>query len=195
MGADGKKEINEVSQITGTQKIADHERTQAYQYNYRDKCVLNSKKSGALDFIKDGFCFYKDVVIDSRTGLMWTRNADIAGKRMTWDEAIKWVEGSFFSSRLKYAEYHDWRLPSVEELYVFSSAGEGKNVAAYFNELGFYIADQPSMYWTSTTAGADAYLGPIPINRGDWYVSLYDGHAGTAVHLSNYYVWPVRTSK
>ena len=162
--------------------------------DYQEKCPLISKTSGTLYFVKDGFCFYKDIVIDTRTNLMWTRNANIAGKRMTWNEAITWVEGSFFRRRLKYAGYRNWRLPTVEELHFLACAGEGKNIAAYFSELGFNFTDLPTMFWTSTTAGAELHWGPIPINKCDWYVSMYDGHAGISIGNGELYVWPVRFS-
>ncbi|HUJ19335.1 MAG TPA: DUF1566 domain-containing protein, partial [Nitrospirota bacterium] len=190
MASDEMKGPDAITKITGTQR-----RAVAVDVDYKEKCPLISKKSGALDFIRDGFCFYKDVVIDTRTNLMWTRNANIAEKRMTWDDAIKWVEGTFFSRRLGYASYRNWRLPTVEELYFFANVAEGKNVAAYFNALGFNIVDQPMMFWTSTTAGAELHWGPIPINKCDWYVSMFDGHADIAIGNSEYYVWPVRLNK
>ena len=50
----------------------------------------------------------RDNVIDTFTGLTWTR-AD-SGKPMNWKEALAWAE------RLETAGHTDWRLPDVKEL-------------------------------------------------------------------------------
>lgn len=72
----------------------------------------------------------KEIYLDPQTGLMWARNGNIAGKRMTWDEAMSWVK------KLNYAGYSDWRLPTIEELEAFVKLG-GEIPSEWFNANGF----------------------------------------------------------
>ena len=50
-----------------------------------------------------------NVVLDNDSGLTWTRDADIDGKKL-------WTNAVAYCSNLVYAGYSDWRLPSVTEL-------------------------------------------------------------------------------
>lgn len=52
-------------------------------------------------------------ITDTQTGLIWTKNANIAGKSMTQLEAIEYVKD--LNLKGLYG-YKDWRLPSLEEL-------------------------------------------------------------------------------
>ena len=49
-------------------------------------------------------------VTDNLTGLMWTQNANPAGKYMTWQQGIDYVK------TLNTGGHADWRLPNVNEL-------------------------------------------------------------------------------
>ena len=51
-----------------------------------------------------------DRLVYVRSGLMWTKDANISGETMTWNGAIDWVK------QLKLAGYSDWRLPTKEEI-------------------------------------------------------------------------------
>ncbi|MEI8133349.1 MAG: DUF1566 domain-containing protein, partial [Leptolinea sp.] len=141
------------------------------------------------DFVSDGFHYYKDVVVDTRTGLMWARNANIAGKKMDWSDATKWVEGGVFSGRLDYAGYRDWRLPTQEELALLAERG-GSRPSDWLNANGFNNV-QADWYWSGTENGS--YGG-----RGFEGVAMaFDMTSGNAYRdgKSNYdYVWPVRSA-
>ena len=58
----------------------------------------------------DRFVFSQKTVTDQRTGLTWTRDADM-GLR-DWNGAFELVE---MLNKKNYAGFHDWRLPSKEE--------------------------------------------------------------------------------
>ena len=59
------------------------------------------------------FVFSDLTVLDKEKNLMWTRNANIAGKKMNRDEAFKFVDSL---NEQKYAGYNNWRLPDIGEL-------------------------------------------------------------------------------
>ena len=128
-----------------------------------------------FEFEKNGLRFYKDVVVDSRTGLMWARNGNIAGNRMNWDEAMSWAKN------LYYGVYNDWRLPTKEELEAFAKLG-GNRPAEWFNANGF-SAVQSGDYWSSSTFAN--------YTSSAWGVNLNFGGVGSNGKAGNYYVWPV----
>lgn len=132
-----------------------------------------------MEFEKEGIKFYKDVVVDSRTGLMWPRNANIARKAMDWQGAMDWARG------LSYAGYSDWRLPTKDELAAFVKRG-GNRPADWFNANGF-IDVQSMIYWSSSPhAGYPSYV---------WFVSLELGIVGGITKGNRSYVWPVRSGQ
>lgn len=132
-----------------------------------------------MEFEKDGFKFYKDVVVDGRTGLMWARNANIADKKMSWRGAMSWA------NKLDYGGYRDWRLPTKDELEAFAKRG-GKRPSDYFNGTGFNMG-HAYWYWSSTTnaSGTD----------GAWLVDLSDGYVSLDRKGGIFYVWPVRAGQ
>lgn len=117
----------------------------------------------------------EDVVIDTKTGLIWPRNANIAINPMDWTEAMNWAE------RLNYAGYDKgWRLPTKEELMAFLGIMDRKTLAAKFSNMQMYIS-----YWTSTTADFNKDYA--------WCVLMLNGGgAGHNIKAFKYYVWPVR---
>jgi len=53
-----------------------------------------------------------DVVLDRATGLIWARNADIAGGTKTWQEAVDYCASLVWG---RASGMPDWRLPSIGE--------------------------------------------------------------------------------
>jgi hypothetical protein len=113
---------------------------------------------------------------DPNTGLMWVRNSNIAGKKMTWNDALNWV------NNLNYGGYSDWRLPTKEELLSFSKRA-GTSPSVWFNNNGF-INVQADFYWSSTTNAYDT--------TGVYGLSMYSGSALERYKADLYYTWPVR---
>ena len=132
---------------------------------------------------RDGFDFRNnDVVLDERTGLMWARNVNLAGKPMNWNDAITWIK------KMNLSGYRDWRLPTKDELVTVAKRG-GARPAEYYTELGYLniaLSGNTRFYWSSTNS--------IGNKRGAYIVDLIDGKAGYDTNTaSNYYIWPVRT--
>ena len=117
-------------------------------------------------------------VLDNLTGLIWARNANMAGEAMTWSDAVIYCE------TLNYGGQSDWRLPNRNELT--SLIDTSKFSPALPTEHPF--ADvQSSSYWSST---AYAYYANF-----EWYVDMSSGFMDGYDGASTYYVWPVRGGK
>ena len=122
---------------------------------------------------------YDDAAQDRLTGLVWTRNANLAGFPLTWQEALDHIsdmnrEGAF--------GYSDWRLPNRRELRSLMShqtrkpaLPEGHPFTDIF--LGWY--------WTSTTSMTNrAYA---------WYVHMEGARMFYGNKEQFCLLWPVRT--
>ncbi|MFA7062220.1 MAG: DUF1566 domain-containing protein, partial [Pedobacter sp.] len=115
---------------------------------------------------------------DPRTGLMWPRNGNIAG-RMNWYDAMIWV------GKLNYGGYSDWRLPTASELAAFRS--NRPNTSAYepttiwFNANGFNDV-QADYYWSFSDL----------VSSTDLKVGMHYGGAIISNKNDYSYVWPVR---
>jgi hypothetical protein len=149
----------------------------------------HGSKSG-MEFEKDGLRFYRDVVVDTRSGLMWSRNFNIAGKKMDWSDAMKWAEGGIFSKRLDYAGYSDWRLPTIEELKTFAERG-GNNPSEWFKANGFSDV-QADWYWSGTENGS---YGGRPFEGVALVFDMSSSNAYSNGKNNYEYVWPVRSGQ
>lgn len=121
------------------------------------------------------------IFTDPTNGLMWVTNGNIAGKGMTWHNAMSWVK------QLNYGGYTDWRLPTKEELEAFSKRG-GERPYQWFNANGFNNV-QSNGYWSSSSNGR-SNLGAW--YSGDaWYVVMNYGKALSGSETLVNFVWPV----
>ena len=109
----------------------------------QEKRVASIKERLKLRFTDNG----NGVVTDNNTKLMWTRNADLPGERLTWDDAMIFVQGMNKGDDPNYG-YTDWRLPTKEELMILTVGGGG-NSYAYFASL--FTNVEFGFYWSSTT--------------------------------------------
>lgn len=138
-------------------------------------------------FADNRFVFSEKTVKDKRTGLIWTRDANL-GKR-DWNgafELVKELNGK------KYAGFKDWRLPSKDELETLATYAKGlgydgntdtRRPSILFNQMGFYDV-QGVFYWSSSS-----YAG----NANDaWGVYMSDGGVASPNKTGDGYVWPVR---
>ncbi len=113
-------------------------------------------------------------VTDNLTGLMWARDANLAGAK-NWNDAID------FCNALDHGDHSDWRLPNVRELSSLNDFGEydiGLPAGHPFLEIKSYH------YWSSST---DAYSSEYA-----WSVSMIDGNMLNDDKANTNYVWPVR---
>ena len=82
-----------------------------------------------------------DGVLDTTTGLIWSVNEF---KEMPWKKAIEWVK------KLKACGSTDWRLPTVEELFLL--ADRSKHNSAI--DKAFFPNCKSNWCWTSTPYAA-----------------------------------------
>lgn len=126
---------------------------------------------------KGRFLLYGDVVIDTRTRLMWLKNANYPYRGMELDEAMQYVDN------LKYGGYADWHLPTKEEWKVLVDKQGGMD-GSYPDGHPFSNIVKHDNYWSSSINP----LGPMysySINLGNGSVSLKNKNKVG-------YVWPVR---
>jgi hypothetical protein len=121
-----------------------------------------------------------ETITDTLTGLMWAKNANLPGSRITWFQAAE------FCSSLTLGGYTDWRLPDLNELKSLINDDEPDS-AAWLNRQGFTNV-QSYDYWSASTRPTD----PI----GVWLVHMRNGNVYNGYKSHNiYYVWPVRNVK
>ncbi|NQU39440.1 MAG: DUF1566 domain-containing protein [Lentisphaerae bacterium] len=65
----------------------------------------DAQYSGAQPAYRDN---HDDTITDLNTGLTWVK---VRGEKVTWDDAVKGA------SACRVGGYHDWRLPTIKELY------------------------------------------------------------------------------
>lgn len=116
-----------------------------------------------------------DCVTDNLTGLMWSRNANLA-EFMNWNAALN------NANNLTLCGYSDWRLPNRKEL---RSLIDYSNYNPPLPTGHPFTNVQANGYWSSTTF---AYYTDYAWVIDMWYGFVY----GVAKNNLNDYVWPVR---
>lgn len=129
----------------------------------------------------NGYRFCGDVALDLATGLIWTKNSNVADKEMNWNNAMTWVK------TLSVGGYHDWRLPTKEELNSLVNRA-GENPGKYFSKLGFTNVSYGffgKFYWTSSTGNCREF-------KCAWSVSMNNGFGDDGPKSIGSLVWAVR---
>jgi hypothetical protein len=127
-----------------------------------------------------------DTVTDNLTGLIWSKNANLAGTTKTWSEALT------YCNELSLGGYSDWRLPNVKELQslinwqfdnpaLSNDAGTGQWTTGSDSS---FINVKSNEYWSSTT-----YAN---YTSNACFVNLGFGDTDDRDKGDGYYVWPVR---
>ena len=80
-------------------------------------------------------------VKDRLTGLEWTKNANIAGTYMAWQEALDFVK------TLNTGGHNDWRLPNVNEIESLVDFG----MCYPALPANPFLNVQADFYWSSTS--------------------------------------------
>jgi hypothetical protein len=140
--------------------------------------ILSRLQIEADRVAETGFKLYTDMVQDTRTGLIWARNGNIAGS-MRWNDAMEWVKS------LDIGGYRDWRLPTKEELVSLAKRGGGRPYAG-LNSIGFRSIES-DWYWSSSPDVDHTY--------GAWLVGMAEGVAVKVPKGVSRYVWPVRAGQ
>lgn len=73
-----------------------------------------SYPSNSLDYTDNG----DGTITDNVTGLMWSQSPDLNGDgNINYDDKLTYSEALSNASEFSLAEYTDWRLPTIKELY------------------------------------------------------------------------------
>ena len=124
-----------------------------------------------------------ETITDNLTGLMWTKNANLAGAPKFWQEALDYVKS--INSGAGLGGYHDWCLPNRKEL--FSLIDRSRNSPALPSGHPFQNV-QSVFYWSSTTYAFSTGIA--------WFVGMWGGGVFYSGKYSDYfYVWPVRSGQ
>jgi len=129
--------------------------------------------------------------IDVETGVVWMKNANIAGKPLPWradDNVYAFIQNL---NRGNYAGYADWRVPSRDEMKALITYAKeqgdfkaGKIETWPYNvlrQLGFQDVKDYG-YWTSTRES----------NSEMYIADLASGKVESRPEDKPYYLWPVR---
>ena len=116
-----------------------------------------------------------ECVTDNLTGLMWVKDANIAGLK-TWNDALT------FTNDITICGYVDWRLPNSKELFsLIDRSQSGPALPASYPFTGA----QSDPYWSSTTYASDSTKA--------WTVDMLLGDLLPLIKTSQTaFVWPVR---
>ena len=137
-----------------------------------------TKKTPATQSGEQRFSIRDGGILDSLTGLVWSRNADIATGPMTWKQGLAAVAEL---NRQSPEGIRDWRMPNIRELESLISLKD--HSPALPPEHPFtQIRDA---YWSSTTSVYEPTYA--------WTLSTRDGMVGVGFKTTpGFYLWPVR---
>jgi hypothetical protein len=115
---------------------------------------------------------------DVITGLIWSTDANPAGRPLTWQEALSMIHTL---NRKKFGGCRDWRLPNIRELE--SLVDLNAHSPAVPNDHRF--VNVQDAYWSSTTSVYEP--------RYAWTLYSRDGIVGVGFKMhKDFYAWPVR---
>jgi len=140
-----------------------------------DKRTPEQKAAGSEVHDKQNL---SEVYTDPQTGLMWFKNADVAGRALFRGDAMNYIKDFY------YGGYSDWRQPTKEEFELFIKERSWYH-SHWFNDNGFSNV-KPNFYWSSSNTENTNIAWYFQVNTGcvDGYIEAVRAH-----------VWPVRSSK
>ena len=148
-------------------------------------CLILAACSASHNFV-----FKEQTAVDTVTGLVWTRSANLPGRQLVWrgDENvyafIQKMNGENFSG------YADWRVPTKKEMKDLMSFARGLGYDrdkietwpyGMLNKMGFTDVRDYG-YWTSTRYSPDEM----------WIADFATGEVGPRKEAAPYFLWPVR---
>lgn len=128
-------------------------------------------------------------LVDNMTGLIWIRNAGISGIPVTWQEGLDYIDGLNTGSKPGNSGYHDWRLPTINEMITLLDYGYAAGLSAWMSSKGFQNvpAGASDVFATSTT--------DVRNTGNAWSVSAYDNSVSSTPKINGFYIIPVRESR
>ena len=130
-------------------------------------------------------------VLDNLTGLMWTRNANLAGS-LPWTNAIDYCNN--MNSGAGTYGYTDWRMPNLPELYSLLDYQYANPCLCNAEGTGQWTDGDPFVSVQSASYHSSTYRAYSPSDQ-QHVVSFAGGTIGQAYKRDPYYVWPVRGGK
>lgn len=126
-------------------------------------------------------------VLDRTSGLVWIKDGNLAGKRLSWQGANDFIKEL---NKKGYAGKKDWRLPGkaeLETLVNYAKAAGYTEIADALNKIGFKDV-LPDCYLSSELDKSRPGHA--------WVVDMYDGSVlSDNANTANCYVLPVRFKK
>lgn len=120
----------------------------------------------------------EETVHDCLTGLIWTRNANLAGFPTSWSEALNFVDEL---NRKSTYGFFDWRLPNRRELRSLMSHQTRKPALPDGHPFENIFS---GWYWTSTTAAINSAYA--------WYIHMEGARMFYGNKEQFFLLWPVR---
>jgi hypothetical protein len=119
-----------------------------------------------------------ETVLDRLTGLIWTRDADLAEFPVTWKEALDFIAKM---NRERTLGFSDWRLPNRRELRSLMSHQTRKPALPHGHPFRNVFS---GWYWTSTTAAINTAYA--------WYIHMEGARMFYGNKEQFFLIWPVR---
>ncbi|WP_440683770.1 DUF1566 domain-containing protein [Cysteiniphilum halobium] len=127
----------------------------------------------------DNLC--DDALDDTLTGLMWAKDGAAAGLK-------NWSDAKTYAAGLSLCGYHDWRLPTINELATLVNYSAIDSPADWLNANGFTDVNKSNTInlWSST---GNSFMGGSPHK---WSMSMIGGSTSISFQEHNLGVLPVR---
>ncbi|MCI5177884.1 MAG: DUF1566 domain-containing protein [Candidatus Electrothrix sp. AW3_4] len=146
---------------------------------------------------------YDGTITDTKTGLMWKRCAEgLSGENCEKGEAKEydWNDEVQRFKNVSYANYSDWRMPTIDELktLVYCSKGvKDKDTGECNKESETPTINQQAFPNTKYSRFSDYWSGsPLADPSGyAWYVNFTGGYSGVSISDYKYAVRLVRSEQ
>ena len=120
----------------------------------------------------------EDIVTDTLTGLVWTKNANIAEFPLTWKVSLDFIIS--LNHKNTYG-FNDWRLPNRREMRsLISHNTKNPTLPSAHPFQNVFLG----WYWTSTTAAINPQYA--------WYLHMEGARMFYGRKDQYYLLWPVR---
>ena len=127
------------------------------------------------------FFVKNETVIDTKTGLMWTKNASLFDFPMSWNEALATIKELNHSDLYG---YRDWKLPNRKELFsLISHETVNPSIPAGHPFTDIFTG----YYWTSSSCAR--------LPNQAWYIHLGGARVFKGMKYGSYMLWPVRIAE
>ena len=132
-----------------------------------------------IELLMSRFLLENETVIDSQTGLMWTKNASLFDFPLSWCESFHAIQEL---NKLDLYGYHNWKIPNRKELFSLMS----HDTVIPSLPIGHPFTNVfTGYYWTSSTCAR--------LPNQAWYIHLGGARVFKGMKYGSYMVWPVRT--